>query len=95
MSIFDVLRKYCSYHWTSLTSNSVRAVGSCPELFLHILLAEKPAVHVEAEHAIEHVHAVRVSCHGPEEVAVWVGSKNGRMANLLTSCGHVVKRWTW
>ena len=60
-----------------------------PELFLHILLAEKPAVHVEAEQAIEHVHPAG-NLNVLEEVAVWVGSKDIRMANLLTGCGHVV-----
>ena len=49
----------------------------------------KTAVHVESEHAIEHIHTVR-DLNVLDEVAVWVGSKNGRMANLLTGCGHVV-----
>ena len=45
----------------------------CPEVLVHILLAEKPAIHVEAEKAIEHVHAVDIMV--TKEVAVWVGSR--------------------
>ena len=68
----------------------MRAVGSSLQnSSLHILLAEKPAVHVEAEHAIEHVHTVR-DLNVPEEVAVWVGSKDSWRTNLLTGCDRVV-----
>ena len=31
----------------------------CQKIFLRLLLLEKPAIHVEAEHAIEHVHALK------------------------------------
>ena len=61
----------------------------CPEVLVHTLLAEKPAIHVEAEDAIEHVHAVDIIM-VTKEVAVWVGSKNGWRTHLLTSSGHVV-----
>ena len=61
----------------------------CPELLLNSLLAEKPTVHVEAEYAIEHVHAI-CDVMVPEEVAVWVGSEDSWRSNLLTGCGHVV-----
>ena len=47
----------------------------CPEAFGHLLLAEEPAIVVEVDEAIEHVHAV----HGwdvTKEVAAGVGSKN-------------------
>ena len=47
----------------------------CPEVFTHRFLAEKPAIVVEVDEAIERVHAV----HGwdvTKEVAVLVGSKN-------------------
>ena len=61
----------------------------CPEVLVHILLAEKRAIHVEAEEAIEHVHAVDIGM-VTKEVAARVGSKNGWRTNLLTSSRHVV-----
>ena len=61
----------------------------CPILLNHGLLAEEPAIVVEVDELIEHVHA----CHfwdGTEEVAVGVGSENLRVADLLTLGCHVV-----
>ena len=62
----------------------------CPELLLHLSLAEEPAVHVEAEYVIEHAHAV-VDVMIPKEVAVGMGSKDSWRPHLLTCCSRV----TW
>ena len=90
VSILDVLRKCCSCRWLSVTSNSVRAVGSSAQKFsVTSFWRKKPAIHVEAEEAIEHVHAVDIRM-VTEEVAAWVGSKNAWRANFLTRGRHVV-----
>ena len=47
----------------------------CPEVLSHIFLAEKPAIVVEVDEAIEHVHAV-LGWDVTKEVAVWVGPKD-------------------
>ena len=59
----------------------------CPELLLHLLLAEKLAI--EAEDVIERAHAV-VDVMISEEVTVWIGSQDRRWPNLLTCGCHVV-----
>ena len=61
----------------------------CPILLNHRLLAEEPAIVVEVDELVEHVHACNVS-DGTEEVAVGVGSENPRAADLLTPGCHVV-----
>ena len=60
-----------------------------PELLAHCILLEEPAIQVEVEHGIEHVHALKVG-QLLEEVAVWMGSKIGWSSHPLASCGKVV-----